>query len=56
MEKSSFRLRSTGTKTRGFFIITKEGRGELMRTITGAQAVVESLIAEGVEVVFGYPG
>jgi acetolactate synthase-1/2/3 large subunit len=27
-----------------------------MRTITGAQAVVESLIAEGVEVVFGYPG
>lgn len=27
-----------------------------MRTITGAQAVVESLIAEGVDVVFGYPG
>ncbi len=27
-----------------------------MRTITGAQAVVESLIAEGVEVIFGYPG
>lgn len=27
-----------------------------MRTITGAEAVVESLIAEGVEVIFGYPG
>ena len=27
-----------------------------MRTSTGAQAVGESLIAEGVEVVFGYPG
>ena len=24
--------------------------------MTGAQALVESLLAEGVEVVFGYPG
>ena len=27
-----------------------------MKKLTGAQIVIESLIAEGVEVIFGYPG
>ena len=29
---------------------------KLMKKLTGAQIVIESLIAEGVEVIFGYPG
>ena len=27
-----------------------------MKKLTGAQIVIESLIAEGVDVIFGYPG
>jgi len=27
-----------------------------MKTMTGAQIVIESLLAEGVDTIFGYPG
>jgi hypothetical protein len=34
---------------------SKSGHREMKR-LTGAQIVIESLIAEGVDVIFGYPG
>jgi acetolactate synthase-1/2/3 large subunit len=35
--------------------MTSKMKKQTMR-ITGAQAVMESLLIEGVEVIFGYPG
>ena len=42
----------------GFKRLLTEGIGffAYMKKITGSQAVMESLLAEGVDVIFGYPG